>query len=128
MASHGFGRVFGLDDDVEPLQSLPATVQRRKDKLPRTPTSIAVPESTETPYTSDDTYNDEPDTPTMTRKPQPQPPQAPMPSLIDTLIAQNQRAEKSSKRAEESNRQMMQALMHTMERLTQSQPQPQLPS
>jgi hypothetical protein len=104
MASHGFGRVFGLNDDIEQLQSLPATVQRRKDKLPRTPTSTAVPESTETPYTSDDTYNDEPDTPTMTRKPQPQPPQAPMPSLIDTLIAQNQRAEESSKRAEESNR------------------------
>jgi hypothetical protein len=117
MASHGFGRVFGLDDDVEPLQSLPATVQRRKDKLPRTPTSTAVPESTETPYTSDDTYNDEPDTPTMTRKPQSQSPQAPMPLLIDTLIAQNQRAEELSKRAEESNRQMMQALMQTMERL-----------
>jgi hypothetical protein len=119
MASHEFGRAFGINDDVEPLQSLPATVQRRKDKLPRTPTSTAVPESTETPYTSDDTYNDEPDTPTMTRKPQPQP-QAPTPSLIDTLIAQNQRAEESSKRAEESNRQMMQALMHTMERLAQS--------
>jgi len=70
MASHGFGRVFGLDDDVKPLQSLPAIVQRRKDKLPRTPISIAVPESIETPYTSDDTYNDEPDTPTMTRKQQ----------------------------------------------------------
>jgi hypothetical protein len=88
MASHGFGRAFGLNDDVEPLQSLPAIVQRKKDKLPRTPTSKTAPESTETPYTSDDTYNDEPDTPKMTRKPQPQP-QAPMPSLIDTLIAQN---------------------------------------
>ena len=109
MASHGFGRVFGLDNNVKPLQSLPATVQRRKDKLPRTPISKAAPESTETSYTSDDTYNDEPDTPTMTRKQQaqPQPPQAPMPSLIDTLIAQNQRAEESSRRAEESNRQMM---------------------
>ena len=79
MASHGFGRVFGLDDNVKPLQSLFTTVQRRKDKLPKTPISTAVPESTETPYTSDDTYNDEPDTPTMTRKqqsqyqPQPQP-------------------------------------------------------
>jgi hypothetical protein len=127
MASHEFGRAFGLNDDVEPLQSLPATVQRRKDKFPRTPTSTAAPESTETPYTSDDTYNDEPDTPTMTRKqrsqPQSQPPQAPMPLLIDTLIAQNQRVEESSKRVEESNRQMMQALMHTMERLAQSQPQ-----
>jgi hypothetical protein len=51
-----------------------------------------------------------------------------MPSLIDTLIAQNQRAEKSSKRAEESNRQMMQALMQTMERLAQPQPLPQFPS
>ena len=71
MTSHGFGRVFGLNND-KPLQSLPATVQRRKDKLPRTPTSIAVPESIETPYTSDDTYNDEPDTPTMTRKQQSQ--------------------------------------------------------
>jgi hypothetical protein len=70
MASHEFGRAFGINDDVKPLQSLPATVQRKKDKLPRTPTtSKAVPESTETPYTSDDTYNDEPDTPTMTRKP-----------------------------------------------------------
>jgi hypothetical protein len=68
MASHGFGRVFGLDDDVKLLQSLSAIVQRRKDKLPRTPTFIVVPESTEIPYTSDDTYNDEPDTPTMTRK------------------------------------------------------------
>jgi hypothetical protein len=129
MASHEFGRAFGINNDVKSLQSLPATVQRRKDKLPRTPTSRAAPESTKTPYTSDDTYNDEPDTPTMTRKQrsqpsQPQPSQAPMPSLIDTLIAQNQRAEESSKRAEESNRQMMQALMHTMERLAQSQPQP----
>jgi hypothetical protein len=91
MASHGFGRVFGLDDNIKPLQSLPITVQRKKDKLSRTPTSTAMPESTETPYTSDDTYNDEPDTPTMTRKQQaqPQPPQTPMPLLIDTLIAQN---------------------------------------
>jgi hypothetical protein len=69
MASYGFGRVFGLNDDIELLQSLSVTVQRRKDKLPRTPIFTAVPESTETPYTSDDTYNDEPDTPTMTRKP-----------------------------------------------------------
>jgi hypothetical protein len=69
MASHEFGGVFGLNNNVESLQSLPATVQRRKGKLPRTPTSIAAPELTETPYTSDDTYNDEPDTPTITRKP-----------------------------------------------------------
>jgi hypothetical protein len=68
MASHGFGRVFGLNNDIKPLQSLPAIVQRKKDKLPRTPISTAVPESTETSYTSDDIYNDEPDTPTMTRK------------------------------------------------------------
>jgi hypothetical protein len=68
MASHGFGRVFGLDNDIKLLQSLPATVQRRKDKLPKTPIFTVVPESTETPYTSDDTYNDELDTPTMTRK------------------------------------------------------------
>jgi hypothetical protein len=68
MASHGFGRVFGLNNDIKSLQSLPATVQRRKDKLPRTPIFIVMPESTETPYTSDDTYNDEPDTPTMMRK------------------------------------------------------------
>jgi hypothetical protein len=68
MASHGFGRVFGLDDDIEPLQSLPVTVQRRKDKLPKTPISIVVPELTETSYTSDDIYNDEPDTSTITRK------------------------------------------------------------
>jgi hypothetical protein len=109
MASHEFGRAFGINNDVEPLQSLPATVQRRKDKLPRTPTLKAMPKSTKTPYTSDDTYNDKPDTPTITRKQQaqPQPPQAPMPSLIDTLIAQNQRAEELSKRAEESNRQMI---------------------
>jgi hypothetical protein len=124
MASHEFGRAFGINNDVKPLQSLPITVQRRKDKLPKTPISRAMPESTETPYTSDDTYNNEPDTPTMTRKQQAQsqPPQAPMPSLINTLIAQNQRAEESSRRAEESNRQMMQALMHTIKRLAQSQP------
>jgi hypothetical protein len=73
MASHEFGGVFGLNDD-EPLQSLPVTVQRRKEKLPRTPTtSTAAPESTETPYTSDDTYNDKPDTPTITRKQRSQP-------------------------------------------------------
>jgi hypothetical protein len=69
MASHGFGRAFGINNDVELLQSLPVTVQRRKDKLPRTPISIVAPESTETLYISDDTYNDEPDTPKMTRKP-----------------------------------------------------------
>jgi hypothetical protein len=68
MTSHGFGKAFGLNNDVEPLQSLFTTVQRKKDKLPRTPTSTAALESTETPYISDDTYNDEPDTPTMTRK------------------------------------------------------------
>jgi hypothetical protein len=74
MASYGFGRVFGLDDNIKLLQSLPATVQRRKDKLLKTPTFTAVPESTETPYTSDDTYNDnEPSTPTMIRKQQSQP-------------------------------------------------------
>jgi hypothetical protein len=97
MASHEFGRAFSLNNDVEPLQSLPAIVQRRKDKFPRTPISTAAPESTETPYTSDDTYDNEPSTPTMMRKqqsqpkpqPQPQPPRAPTPSLIDTLIAQN---------------------------------------
>jgi hypothetical protein len=72
MASYGFGRVFGLDNNVKSLQSLPATIQRRKDKLPRTPTFTAVSESTETPYTSDDIYNNEPDTPTMTRKQQSQ--------------------------------------------------------
>jgi hypothetical protein len=72
MASHEFGGIFGLND-YELLQSLPATVQRRKDKLPRTPTSTAAPESTEIPYTSDDTYNDEPDTPTITRKQRSQP-------------------------------------------------------
>ena len=70
MASHGFGRVFGLDNNIKPLQSLPAIVQRKKDKLSRTPTFTIVLESTETPYTSDDTYNGEPDTPTMTRKQQ----------------------------------------------------------
>jgi hypothetical protein len=68
MASHGFGRVFGLNNDVKLLQSLPAIVQRKKDKLPKTPISITIPESTKTPYTSDDTYNNKPDTPTMTRK------------------------------------------------------------
>jgi hypothetical protein len=123
MTFHEFGRAFSLNNNVKPLQSLSTTIQRRKDKFLRTPISTAAPESTETPYTSDDTYNNEPDTPTMTRKqrsqPQPQPSQAPMPSLIDTLIAQNQRAEESSKRAEESNRQMMQALMQTMKRLAQ---------
>jgi hypothetical protein len=68
MASYGFGRAFSLNNDIKLLQSLSATVQRRKDKLSKTPTSIATPESTETPYTSDDTYNDKPDTPTITRK------------------------------------------------------------
>jgi hypothetical protein len=67
MASYEFGGIFGLND-YKLLQSLPAIVQRKKDKLPKTPTSIIAPESTETSYTSDDTYNDEPDTPTMTRK------------------------------------------------------------
>ena len=91
MASYEFGRAFGINDDVKPLQSLPATVQRRKDKLSKTPISRTAPESTETSYTSDDTYNDKPDTPTITRKQQAQPQlsQTPMPSLIDTLIAQN---------------------------------------
>jgi hypothetical protein len=91
MASHGFGRAFGLNDDVESLQSLSATVQRRKDKLPRTPISTVMPESTETPYTSDDIYNNKSDTLTMTRKQQAQPQlsQISIPLLIDTLIAQN---------------------------------------
>jgi hypothetical protein len=68
MASHGFGRAFSLNNDIKLLQSLPTTVQRRKDKLPKTPIFTATPESTEIPYTSDNTYNNEPDTPTITRK------------------------------------------------------------
>jgi hypothetical protein len=70
MASHEFGRAFDINNNVKPLQSLPATVQRRKDKFPKTPISKIMPESTETPYTSDDIYNDKPDTPTITRKQQ----------------------------------------------------------
>jgi hypothetical protein len=95
MASHGFGRAFGINDDVKPLQSLPTIVQRKKDKLPRTPTSITAPESTETLYTSDDTYENKPSTPTIIRKQQSQPKSQPRPLrvltllLIDTLIAQN---------------------------------------
>jgi hypothetical protein len=68
MASHEFGRAFGFNNNINLLQSLPVTVQRRKDKFPKTPISIATPESTKTPYTSDNTYNNESDTPTMTRK------------------------------------------------------------
>jgi hypothetical protein len=68
MASHGFGRAFGFNNNIKPLQSLPTIVQRRKDKLLKTFIFKAAPESTETPYISDNTYNDELDTPTMTRK------------------------------------------------------------
>jgi hypothetical protein len=71
MASYEFGRAFGINNDIKLLQSLPTIIQRRKNKLPKTPISRTAPESTETLYTSDDTYNDKPDTPTITRKPQP---------------------------------------------------------
>jgi hypothetical protein len=73
MASHEFGRAFGLNDNVKLLQSLSAIVQRRKDKFLKTLISTAAPESTEIPYISDDTYNDEPDMSTITRKQQSQP-------------------------------------------------------
>jgi hypothetical protein len=67
MASYEFGGVFNLNDD-KLLQFLPAIVQRRKEKLPKTPISKAAPESTEISYISDDTYNDEPDMSTITKK------------------------------------------------------------
>ena len=81
---------------------------------------------TDTPDTDEDAHENEHTTPTPIRKRPsadthaqheriPQPPRASSPSLMDTLIAQNMQTM-------ESNRQMMQAFMHTMERLTPSRP------
>jgi hypothetical protein len=120
MDSCEFGGTFGFNEE-EPLQSPPATVQRRKGRLPWSPIAPTAPEpTTETPnYTDEDTYDHEPHTPTTSRKQQPQsqPPRASAPSLMDTLIAQNMQAIESNKQTMESNKQMMQAFMHTMEHL-----------
>ena len=140
MVPREFGRAFGFDDhhthEEEAMTSPPPTITRRIRKLPRSPIPQSMPQSmpqsneqpteppTDTPNeTDEDTYDNEHATPTPVRTrpsadthaqheriPQPQHSRA---SLMDTLIAQNMQTM-------ESNRQMMQAFMQTMERLTPS--------
>jgi hypothetical protein len=140
MDTRGYGRAFGFNDpythDEEEAMALPSlTITRRSGKISRSPISqLTEPQSmpqpteppTDTPHdTDEDTYdNEQHTTPTPIRKrpsadtraqPEriPQPPRALSPSLMDALIAQNMQTM-------ESNKQMMQAFIQTMERMTPS--------
>jgi hypothetical protein len=137
MVPREFGRAFGFDNqhthDKKAITSPPPIITRRSGKIPRSPISQSMPQSneqpteppTDTPDSDEDTYeNEQHTTPTPIRKrpsadtraqPEriPQPPRASSPSLMDALIAQNMQTM-------ESNRQMMQAFMQTMERMTPS--------
>src|SRR5271155_2487293 len=135
MDQQDFGRAFGFNEEA--LTSPPPTTitSRRKGKIPRSPIPQPMPQSTEQPTepptdtpseTDEDTYDDdEQGTPTPIRKRPSANTRIPdtetsTSSLIDALIAQNQQTIESNKRTEESNRQMMQAFIHTMERLAPS--------
>ena len=146
MDQQDFGRAFGFNEEALTSPPPTAITTRRKGKIPRSPIPQSMPQSTEQPTeppptdtpddeTDEDTYEDEQGTPTPIRKrpstdtrapreriPQTETSTSTSSSLIDTLIAQNLRAEESNRRAEEANRQMMQAFMHTMERLAPSRP------
>jgi hypothetical protein len=139
MVPREFSRAFSFDNqhthNKEAIASPPLTITRRSGKIPRSPIPQSTkPQSmpqpteppTDTPHdTDEDTYdNEQHTTPTLIRKrpsadtraqPEriPQPPRASSPSLMDTLIAQNMQTM-------ESNRQMMQAFMQTMERMVPS--------
>src|SRR5271154_5442030 len=114
MDQQDFGRAFSFNKEA--LTSPPPTTitSRRKGKLPRSP----IPQSTEPPTdtpseTDEDTYDDdEQGTPTPIRKRPSANTRIPdtetstsTSSLIDALIAQNQRTEESMRRNEEANRQ-----------------------
>ena len=143
MDQQDFGRAF--DFNKEALTSPPPTTitSRRKGKIPRSP----IPQSTEPPTdtpseTDEDTYDDdEQGTPTPIRKRPsantriPDTETSTTSSLIDALIAQNQRAEESNRqmmaqnqRTEESNKQMIQSLMQTISHLTTSRSTSRPPS
>jgi hypothetical protein len=138
MIPREFGKAFNFDNqhthDKKTIASPPPTITRRSGKIPRSP----IPQSTEpqsmpqptkpptdTPDTDEDTYdNEQHTTPTPIRKrpsadtraqPEriPQPPRASSPSLMNALIAQNMQTIKS-------NRQMIQAFMQTIKRMTPS--------
>jgi hypothetical protein len=134
MVPREFGRAFGFDDhythEEEAMISPPPTITRRIGKIPRSPIPQTEPQSNEQPTepptdiphdTDEDTYDNEHTTsiPIRTRpsadthaqpKRIPEPSRALSPLLMDVLMAQNMQTM-------ESNRQMMQAFMQTMERL-----------
>ena len=145
-----FGRAFGFNEETFTSPSLTSITTRRKDKLPRSPITQSIlqllPQSneqpteppTDTPSESDEDIYDNEHTPTPIRiqpsadtraqhERRSQSPGASAPPWMDTLIAQNAQNM-------ESNRQMMQAFMYTIERLVPSRqssptpsPQPQPP-
>jgi hypothetical protein len=133
MDTRGYGRAFSFNDPhthnkEEAMASLPPTITRRSGKIPRLPIPQSIepqsmPQSIEPPIdtphnTDENTYdNEQHTTPTPIRK-RPltdtrifQSPRASSPLLMDALIAQNMQTM-------ESNRQMMQAFMQTIERMT----------
>ena len=141
MDQQDFGRAFGFNKEA--LTSPPPTTitSRRKGKIPRSPIPQPMPQSTEQPTepptdtpseTDEDTYDDdEQGTPTPIRKRPsantriPNTETSTTSSLIDALIAQNQRAEESNRqmmaqnqRIEESNKQIIQSLIQTINYLT----------
>ena len=150
MDQQDFGRAFGFNEEA--LISPPPTTitSRRKGKIPRSPIPQPMLQSTEQPTepptdtpseTDEDTYDDdEQGTPTPIRKRPSANTRIPdtetsTTSLIDALIAQNQRAEESNRqmmaqnqRTEESNKQMIQSLMQTISHLTTSRSTSRPPS
>jgi hypothetical protein len=131
MVPREFNKAFSFDDHhthkKEIMTLPPPTITRRIGKIPRSPISQSESQSneqpieppTDTPDTDEDAYENEHTTPTPIRKRPsadiriPEPSRASSPSLMDVLMAQNMQTM-------ESNRQMMQAFMQTMERLAPS--------
>src|SRR5450432_4356523 len=143
MVPREFGKAFGFNnlythDKEEAMASPPHTITRRTGKIPRSPIPQSIPQSmpqepteppTDTPNeTDEDTYDNKYTTPTPIRK-RPsadtraqherisQPLRALSPSLIDALLAQNQRTEESNRQTLESNRLMIQTFMQVMKRI-----------
>jgi len=133
MDQQDFGRAFGFNEEALTSPPLTTITSRRKGKIPRSPIPQPMLQSTEQPTepptdtpseTDEDTYDDdEQGTPTPIRKgpsantriPDTETSTSSSSSLIDALIAQNQRNE-------ETNRKMIQSLMQTINHLTTSRP------
>src|SRR5271155_3824266 len=101
MDQQDFGRAFGFNNETLTSPLSTTITSRRKGKIPRSPIPQSTKPPTDTPSEDEDTYDDnEQNTPTPIRKRPsantriPNTETSTSSSLIDALIAQNQRNEK----------------------------------